>query len=73
MSDPCAASNPAWMIAEFALDVPVQTSSPIPKAKMFEVMKEINSVLADDNVKIGDVIISRVANTDSDVVATANK
>ena len=53
--------------------VPVKTSSPSPKAKMFEVMKEINSVLADDNVKIGDVIISRVANTDSDVVATANK
>ena len=36
--------------------VPVKTSKPIPKGKMFEVMAEINSVLADDNVKIGDII-----------------
>ena len=52
--------------------VSVKTSSPIPKEKMFEVMKEINSTLAKRDVKIGDVVIASVAGTDADVVATAN-
>ncbi len=53
--------------------VPVKTSSPIPKDKVFDVMREINSVSAKSRVKIGDVIISRVCGTDADIIATANK
>ena len=53
--------------------VAVKTSMPVSKEKMFDVMKEINSVLLDNDVKIGDVVISHVAGTDSDVIATANK
>ena len=53
--------------------VPVKTSSPIPKDMIFEVMREINSVVAENSLCIGDVLIYRVLGTDADVVVTANK
>ncbi len=52
--------------------VSVKTSAPVPKALVFEVMKEINRTTAPDGVKIGDVIIKNVAGTDADVLATSN-
>ena len=52
--------------------VAVKTSCPIPKAKMFEVMEEINEARAGASVKIGDVIIANVCDTGADVIATAN-
>lgn len=52
--------------------VSVKTDRTVPKGKMFEVMAEINSVLADDNVKIGDIIIENVCDTGANVVATSN-
>ena len=53
--------------------VSVKTSAPIPKSMIFDVMKEINSVSAEDDVKIGDVIIKNVLDTGADVVSTSNK
>lgn len=52
--------------------VSVKTSSPIPKEKMFEVMKEINFVKAPCKICIGDVIIKNVCDTGSDIIATSN-
>lgn len=52
--------------------VAVKTDRTIPKGMMFEVMKEINSAVAEDNLKIGDVIIENVCGTGANVVATAN-
>lgn len=52
--------------------VAVKTNTTIPKGKMFEVMAEINAVIAEDSLKIGDVIIKNVCDTGADVVATAN-
>ena len=52
--------------------VAVKTNAPVPKTKVFEVMKEINTTLAPDGIKIGDVVIKNVAGTDSDVVVTSN-
>ena len=52
--------------------VSVKTSAPIPKEKMFDVMKEINFVKAPCKVRIGDVIIKNVCGTGSDIVATSN-
>ncbi len=52
--------------------VSVKTSAPVPKAKVFDVMREINSTTAPDGIKIGDVIIKGVAGTDSDILATSN-
>ncbi len=51
----------------------VKTNTAVPKEKVFEVMKEINSVIAPCKVHIGDVIINDVCGTGADVVATAEK
>lgn len=53
--------------------VSVKTSAPIPKSMIFDVMREINSVSADDGVRIGDVVIGNVLGTGADVVVTSNK
>ncbi len=53
--------------------VSVKTSSPIPKEKMLEVMREINSATAENDVKIGDIIIKNVLGTGADIVATSNR
>ena len=52
--------------------VAVKTNAPVPKSKVFEVMAEVNRTVAQDGLKIGDVIIKNVAGTDADVVASAN-
>lgn len=48
----------------------VKTSTPVPKEKIFDVMKEIDSVVVHAPVKIGDVIIRDVLNTGADVIST---
>ena len=53
--------------------VAVKTSAPIPKSMIFDVMNEINSVSADNDVKIGDVVIKNVLGTGSDIVVTSNR
>ncbi len=53
--------------------VSVKTDSTVPKGKMLEVMAEINRTLAEDDVKIGDIIIKDVCGTGANVVATSNK
>ena len=52
--------------------VPVMTSSPIPKGKIFDVMQEINKVRIKAPVKIGDVIIENVLGLNSNIIATRN-
>ena len=49
----------------------VKTDRPIPKEKMFDCMKMINSVTAHLPIQIGDVIIEGVFG--SNVVATENR
>ncbi len=53
--------------------VSVKTDSTVLKGKMLEVMAEINRTLAEDDVKIGDIIIKDVCGTGANVVATSNK
>ena len=53
--------------------VAVKTDRTIPKGMMFEVMAAINSIVADDGIKIGDVIIENVCDTGANVVATGNQ
>ena len=50
--------------------LPVKTDRAIPKGKIFEVMDEIAKVRVKAPVKVGDVLISNVAGTDGNVVAT---
>ena len=51
--------------------VSVKTNKSIPKDKIFECMKEINSVKISLPITVGDVIIKGVCGTDADVVATS--
>lgn len=50
--------------------VPVKSNKPVPKDKMFECMKVINSASVDAPVKIGQVIIENILDTGADIVAT---
>lgn len=53
--------------------VTVKTKEAIPKDKIFEVMKEINSIEVKAPVHIGDVIKENIGGTSIDLVATANR
>jgi CxxC motif-containing protein len=48
----------------------VKTDSPIPKGKIFEVMKEIKDLVVEPPVHIGDRLIENPAGTDCSIVAT---
>lgn len=50
--------------------VPVKSSGPVPKDKMFDCMKEINSITVKAPVKIGDVVIENILGLGVDIVAT---
>ena len=52
--------------------IPVKTANAVPKEKVFEVMRSINSVRPMGKISIGDVIIENVADTGISVVAAAN-
>ena len=52
--------------------VSVKTDSTVPKGMMLDVMAEINRTVAEDNLRIGDVIIENVCGTGANVVATSN-
>ena len=50
--------------------VSVKTDKPVPKDKMFDVMKEIDAACVKAPIHIGDVVVKNVAGTGVDVVAT---
>lgn len=52
--------------------VPVKSASPVPKEKMLDCMKVINSVTVKAPVKIGDVVITDILGTGVNIVATNN-
>ena len=53
--------------------VSCKTSTSVPKALVFEVMKVINTTVAPAKVSVGDVLVKNVLNTGADIVATSNK
>lgn len=50
--------------------VPVKTDRAVPKGKIFDVMKEIAKVRADDGAPIGSAVIENVADTGARVIIT---
>ncbi len=50
--------------------VPVKSSGPVPKDKMFDCMKEINAVTVKAPVNIGDIVIKNILGLGVDIVAT---
>lgn len=53
-----------------AATVSVKTKSDIPKSKIFECVKAMKEVIVQAPIAIGDVILSNVADTGVDIVAT---
>ena len=49
---------------------PVKTDAVVPKGKLMEVMQLLNAVELKSPVKIGQVVIEKVAGTDANVVVT---
>lgn len=52
--------------------ISVKSAGPLPKGKLFDCMKVINSHKIDKKVKIGDIVISNILETGIDIVATKN-
>ncbi|NLW52865.1 MAG: DUF1667 domain-containing protein [Tissierellia bacterium] len=52
--------------------LPVKTKDSIPKDKIFDTMKLINSIEIDAPIKIGDIIIDNILDTGVSLVATRN-
>lgn len=52
--------------------VSCKTSKPISKNKIFDVMGEIKKARVEAPIKIGDVLIKNVCDTNVDIVATKN-
>lgn len=52
--------------------VSVKTTNPIPKQKIFDVMKEIDKITVEAPVRIGQIVKTNVLGLDSDIVITKN-
>jgi len=50
--------------------VSVKSSQPVPKDKVFKILKEIKKIKLNAPVKSGQIILKNVANTDSNIIAT---
>lgn len=48
----------------------VKTDQPIPKGLIYQVMEEINKVVIEKEMKIGEVVINNVLNTGVNIVLT---
>lgn len=49
---------------------PVKTAAPVPKKKIFEVMRTLDGITFPAPIQLGQVMVSDAANTGVDVVAT---
>ena len=52
--------------------VSVKTKEDIPKSKIDDCVKELKNIEVEAPIKIGDVILSNIAKTGIDVIATRN-
>lgn len=52
--------------------VSVKTTNPVPKQKIFDVMKEIDKIVVEAPVRIGQIVKTNVLGLDSDIVITKN-
>ncbi len=58
------------IISKEEVALPVKTSAPLPKEKIFEAMEVINKAVAKAPIKIGDVVIEHILGLDVNIVAT---
>jgi len=48
----------------------VKTRTAIPKGKIFECMRELDKVMVEAPIHIGDVVVSNICDTGIDIIAT---
>lgn len=60
------------IISEKENRLPVKSSSPLPKDKLFKAMELINKIEVRTPIKIGDIIINNIMDLNIDIVATKN-
>ena len=53
--------------------VSVRTNKDVPKSLIFDIMKEINSVIAPKDVKFGQILINNICGSDASLVVTSEK
>lgn len=52
--------------------VSVKTTNPVPKQKIFDVMREIDKITVEAPVRIGQVVKANILGLESDIVITKN-
>ena len=52
--------------------VSVKTTNPVPKQKIFDVMREIDKITVEAPVRIGQVVKDNILGLESDIVITKN-
>lgn len=50
---------------------PVRTSSPVPKSKMMNIMKEIRAISVNAPLEVGDIIVRNISDSGADLIATS--
>lgn len=55
-----------------AVRLSVKSSQAIPKGKMFECMRELDKVMVEAPIHIGDIVLRDICQTGIDIVATKN-
>lgn len=56
--------------AKDAVRLSVKTSQPVPKGKMFDCIRELDKVIVEAPIHIGDVVLHNVCDTGADFIAT---
>jgi len=56
--------------AKDAARLSVKTSQPVPKGKMFDCIRELDKVIVEAPIHIGDVVLHNVCDTGADFIAT---
>lgn len=50
--------------------ISVKTDAPIPKAKIYQVMDTLNSITVEKEMKIGEILVKNILNTQSNIILT---
>lgn len=70
--DPVRTVTGLVRLAGMRRPLPVKTSEPVPKARMYDVLAVMRQTTTRPPVSIGDTIVENVAGTGASLVATAN-
>lgn len=50
--------------------LPIRTEKPAPKSKIFDIMNYLNKITVNAPVKVGDIIVENILDTNVNIIAT---